>query len=126
MRTLVRKLLRRVKPGSLVCIHDSLLIFAGAFDCYLEACLTVFTLCPLHTFKLKLRSFSMIRTHQDPSQRAEVQALVTTESRPTKACKLARAAPTGETLHNFWFLPLNSARVIALSFKWFIFYLRGS
>ena len=108
MRTLVRELLRRVKPRSLVFIHDGLLISPEPSTVDLEACLIEASLglhlVPLPHFQVKIEK---LRHDKHPSpgplpRRAEIQALVTTESRPTKARKLAPVAPTGETLHNFW------------------------
>ena len=108
MRTLVRELLRRIKPRSLVFIHDGLLISPEPSTVDLEACLIEASLglhlVPPPHFQVKIEK---LRHDKHPSPgplpgRAEVQALVTTDSRPTKARKLAPVAPTGETLHNFW------------------------
>ena len=64
MRTLVRELLRRVKPRSLVFIHDGLLISPEPSTVDLEACLIEASL-GLH---LVPPPHFMIRTHhQDPS-----------------------------------------------------------
>ena len=78
MRTLVRELLRRVKPRSLVFIHDGLLS------------LRPLTFVPPPHFQVKIEKLQH-DPHPPPGplpRRAEVQALVTTESRPTKARKL--------------------------------------
>ena len=108
MRTLVRELLRRIKPRSLVFIHDGLLISPEPSTVDLEACLIEASLglhlVPPPHFQVKIEK---LRHYKHPSPgplpgRAEVHALVTTDSRPTKARKLAPVAPTGETLHNFW------------------------
>ena len=108
MRTLVRELLRRVKPRSLVFIHDGLLISPEPSTVDLEACLIEASLglhlVPPPHFQVKIEKLQH-DPHPPPGplpRRAEVQALVATESRPTKARKLAPTAPTGETLHNFW------------------------
>ena len=108
MRTLVRELLRRIKPRSLVFIHDGLLISPEPSTVDLEACLIEASLglhlAPPPHFQVKIEK---LRHDKHPSPgplpgRAEVHALVTTDSRPNKARKLAPVAPTGETLHNFW------------------------
>ena len=99
MRTLVRELLRRVKPVSLVFIHDGLLISPepSAVDlaaCLSEASLGLHLVPPPH-FQVKIEKLQH-DPHPPPGplpRRAEVQALVTTESRPTKARKAPRVKP---------------------------------
>ena len=93
MRTLVRELLRRVKPGSLVFIHDGLLISPEPSTVDLEACLIeaslgLYLVPPPH----------FLRTHhQDPSL-GELRFRPWLPLNPApKARKLAPAA-----LHNFW------------------------
>ena len=82
MRTLVRELLRRVKPGSLVFIHDGLLISPEPSTVDLEACLASLGLhlVPPPHFQVKIAKLQH-DPHPPPGplpRRAEVQALVTT------------------------------------------------
>ena len=98
MHTLVRELLRRVKPGSLVSIHVLISPEPSTVDlgaCLIEASLGLHLVPPPH-FQVKIE-----KLQHDPRpppgplpRRAEVQALVATESRPTKARKLAPARCT--------------------------------